>query len=81
MTALTRREIPALRRTMKALGVVTAETDTELRYVWIENPHPDFDPESVVGKRDAELIPEGEAAGIVALKQLILAPGRVLGGF
>ncbi|HET7731974.1 MAG TPA: PAS domain-containing protein [Usitatibacter sp.] len=57
---------------MKALGVVTAEVDTGLRYVWIDNPHPDFDPEAVVGKRDDELIPEADAEAIVALKQQIL---------
>jgi hypothetical protein len=48
---------------------VVAEIDRRLRYVWIDNPHHDFDAAAVIGKRDDELIPEREAAEIMALKR------------
>ena len=51
------------------LGAVVAEVDAQLRYVWIDNPHPDFDAKLVVGKRDDELISEAEAEEIMTLKR------------
>lgn len=60
---------------MKALGIVVAEVDTALRYVWIENPHPDFDPATVIGKRDDQLMSEASFE-IMALKQQILDTGQ-----
>jgi hypothetical protein len=72
MPQLQRSEVAALRIRMKTLGLVVAEVDLDLRYVWIDNPHPDFDAFAVIGKRDDELIPEAEAKDIRALKQEVI---------
>lgn len=46
-----------------------AEVDKKLRYVWVDNPHPDFDAKSVIGKRDDELISAADAEEIMSLKR------------
>lgn len=61
------------RRALEDSGLVAARVDRDLRYVWIHNPHPDFDPSAVVGKRDDELLAPEEAAEIISLKQEVLA--------
>jgi len=68
---IARADVPSLRRTMRKLGVIVAEVDRNLRYVWIDNPHADFDANAVVGKRDDELIGR-EGAELVELKQRVL---------
>jgi hypothetical protein len=73
---LTRKDIAALRQTLARLGAVVAEVDAALRYVWIDNPHPDFDATAVIGKRDDELLPAQEAAEIMELKRDILRTGE-----
>jgi PAS domain S-box-containing protein len=47
--------------------VLFAQVDTDLRYEWIFNPHGDFDPATVRGKRDDEL---DSGPGIEALVDL-----------
>jgi hypothetical protein len=37
------------------MNIVPSQFDIDLRYCWIYNPHPDFEPGSVIGKRDDEL--------------------------
>lgn len=74
MNEIARSEVGHLRETLGRLGAVLAETDGALRYVWITNPHPDFDPSQVVGKRDDELAGAG-AEEIMALKREVLATG------
>ena len=69
MKDLERSNVPGVRKALSALGAVVAEVDRQLRYVWIDNPHPDFDPEAAVGKRDDELISRADAEEIMALKQ------------
>lgn len=48
---------------------MVAEVDRDLRYVWIDNPHPDFDAAAVLGRRDDELIGPAEGAPITRFKQ------------
>lgn len=53
-----------------------ATCDRELRYTWVHNPHPDFDPSKVRGRRDDEL---GDNAGIqrlAGLKRQVLLTGE-----
>ncbi len=69
MQRLERSDIATIRAAMKLFHFVVAEIDTELRYVWVDNAHPDFDPSVVVGKRDDELITPAEAEEIMALKR------------
>jgi hypothetical protein len=68
MECVDQHSVQGLRVALRKLGAVVAEVDAGLRYVWVENPHPDFKADSVVGKRDDELVPAADAAPIVALK-------------
>lgn len=54
---------------------VYAQTDRELRYQWIHNPHPDFRASDVIGKRDDELVDNEDTRRLVALKQQVLDRG------
>lgn len=56
--------------------VVAFRLDTDLRYVWVGNPHTDFEGVSVVGKRDDELLPSDAAEIVVAPKREALETGR-----
>ncbi|NIP79895.1 MAG: PAS domain-containing protein, partial [Gemmatimonadetes bacterium] len=56
-----------LETSLRNVDIVAAIVDTDLRYRWIYNPHPDFDPGAVIGKRDDEL---GDGPGIEELMQL-----------
>jgi hypothetical protein len=69
MKELDRPNVAGIRHSLSKLGAVVAEIDRELRYVWIDNPHPDFDAQAVVGKRDDDLIPKAEAEPIMSLKR------------
>jgi hypothetical protein len=69
MKDLDRSNVAGVRKALSALGAIVAEVDRQLRYVWIDNPHPDFDPEAVVGKRDDELISAADADEIMSLKR------------
>jgi hypothetical protein len=69
MREIERTNVPGVRQALGALGAVVAEVDRELRYLWIDNPHPDFDARSVVGKRDEELIGAAEAQQLMSVKR------------
>lgn len=75
-TEIHREDVDSVRRTMKALHLIVAEIGPDLRYVWIENPHPDFDAAEVIGRRDDELIPGPEAEPLMELKRQVLAQQR-----
>jgi hypothetical protein len=51
MKDIERSNVAGVRRSLRVLGAIVAEVDQQLRYVWIDNPHPDFDAKAVVGKR------------------------------
>lgn len=59
-------------------ALVLAEVDRELRYVWIRNPHPDFDPSLVLGRRDEELDSSPEIQQLVEMKREVIETGRPL---
>jgi hypothetical protein len=73
MQNISRSSVTGLRKTLGMLGAVVSEVDAKLKYVWIENPHPDFAEEQVVGKRDDELLSTSEAEDIMALKREVFA--------
>jgi HTH-type transcriptional regulator, bacterioopsin transcriptional activator and related proteins len=50
--------------------------NTDLRYTWIINPHEDFDPESVIGKREDELLPPEAAETVMDPKRKALETGE-----
>lgn len=64
-----------LRVAIKNSKIIVHTTDRDLRYTWIENPHPSFKPEEIVGKRDDELLPPEVAAPLLRMKQQTLDSG------
>lgn len=53
-------------------NVVLALCDSDLRYVWIHNPHPDFDARLVIGKRDTEVADNEGTRQLESLKQSVV---------
>ena len=56
--------------------VIMAQVDRDLRYVWIHNPHPDFDQESTRGKRDDDLADNEGTRQLMDLKRYVVETGR-----
>ncbi|TMU85183.1 helix-turn-helix domain-containing protein [Bacillus sp. BHET2] len=52
--------------------MVIAHFDLELRYTWIFNPHPDFDPVFVIGKRDEELEDNDGTRELMKVKEEVI---------
>jgi len=69
MREVDRPNVAGVRKALSALGAIVAEVDRQLRYVWVDNPHPDFDAKSVIGKRDDDLISKADAEEIMSLKR------------
>lgn len=65
-----------LRAAAKSSGLVVFNQDQELRYTWIYNPHPFFKTGDVIGKTDEELLPEEDAAQLMAIKRKVLETGE-----
>ena len=63
------------RQALRNSPIVFARVDTALRYEWIFNPHPDFDPSAIIGKRDDELDSGPGIDAMVALKRRALVQG------
>jgi PAS domain S-box-containing protein len=59
-------------------SLILAQTDRDLRYTWIRNPHPDFAPDSVLGKRDDELADNEGTRQLMLMKQQVIDTGRGL---
>jgi hypothetical protein len=69
MRDVERANVAGVRKALSSLGAVVAEVDQQLRYVWIDNPHPDFDANSVIGRRDDDLLSRTDAEEIMSLKR------------
>jgi len=65
-----------LRAAIKSSNFVLAQFDSELRYQWIYNPHPDFDPSLVIGKRDDELDDTNGTKQLVKRKKWVIEKGQ-----
>lgn len=65
-----------LQTALKGSPVVVSDQDRELRYTWIHNPALDFDPNTILGKRDAEVLERPEdAERVESLKRQVLESG------
>ncbi len=64
-----------LQLVLKNASVIVASADCDLRYIWIYNPHPDFDPNTVIGKRDDEVIQNAGTQALMQLKQQVINTG------
>lgn len=71
-----RYENENFRLALQNRGFVPARFDRALRYLWIYNPHPDFEPGEVIGKRDDELEDTEGARRLVALKRRVIETGK-----
>jgi PAS domain S-box-containing protein len=60
----------------KAADMVVFTMDRDLRYTWIYNPHHEFLPEQVLGKRDDELLEPVSAATMMEVKRRVVDTGR-----
>lgn len=66
-----------LRVAVSSLPIVVWQQDRDLRYTWVQNARLGFD-ESLIGRRDEDALPPGEAAKIVPLKRRVLETGEGL---
>jgi two-component system, chemotaxis family, CheB/CheR fusion protein len=57
------------------IGIVIAHTDCDLRYTWINNPHPDFQDAFILGKRDDEIADNRSTKKLMKLKKQVLESG------
>ncbi len=57
-------------------SMIFAQSDRDLRYTWIPNPHPDFQSKDIIGKRDDEITKNDGIRQLIALKQSVLDTGR-----
>ncbi len=55
--------------------IVVYSQDTELRYTWVYNPHPDFEPESVIGTTDAAFYRPDELERLQGIKRRVMDTG------
>lgn len=76
---------PGLRRYLQQFAsslhgspVVVSETDRDLRYIRVYNPHPDFAEREMLGRRDDELSPDPGAIALRQLKRETIDTRRVL---
>jgi PAS domain S-box-containing protein len=60
------------RTVLKNSNFIPSQFDRELRYRWIYNSHPDFNPQDIIGKRDDELKNSQSSKCFMALKQKVL---------
>ncbi len=65
-----------LRVALSATSISVSNQDRNLRYTWIHNPNPGFPEEQIIGKTDADLLPEQEAATLTAIKQRVMESGK-----
>ncbi|MFH1135107.1 MAG: chemotaxis protein CheB [Pseudomonadota bacterium] len=65
-----------VRVALDAFSITIFNQDRDLRYTWIHNPHPLFSPAQVIGKTDADILGEKDAANLTAIKQRVLAAGQ-----
>ncbi|MDA3864394.1 MAG: PAS domain-containing protein [Deltaproteobacteria bacterium] len=61
-----------LRVALSATSISVFNQDVDLRYTWIHNPNSGFEEEKIIGKTDADLLPEEEAATLTTIKQQVL---------
>lgn len=64
------------RLALRGGDVIIALCDRQLRYIWIYDPHPDFDASAVIGKRDTELADNDGTRQLEALKRRVIETGE-----
>ena len=67
--------VETLRQAFQNSPISISRTNADLRYEWAFDPHPDFDPHAVIGRRDDELAVGPGVDALVGLKQRVLQEG------
>ncbi len=65
-----------MRIALSATSISVFNQDLNLRYTWIHTPNPAVVAVPIIGKTDADLLPQEEAAILTAIKQQVLASGK-----
>lgn len=65
---------------LRDTAITIAMQDTLLRYIWIRNAPEGFDAQDMLGRTDAEILGEGPADEMTALKQKVLDTGEEVKG-
>jgi PAS domain S-box-containing protein len=60
---------------LKHSAIVVFNQDADLRYTWVDNPHPGFVADAVIGKTDAELLSPEDASRLTEIKRRVLNTG------
>lgn len=60
---------------MKHSPVFVFNQDRNLRYTWVYNPQQLFEPEAIIGKTDADLLPPEQASRLTEIKRRTLDSG------
>ncbi len=70
-----RRSEERFRVALKNSPVVVFNQDRDLRYLWVYNPTYGFPSQAVVGKTDADVMPQADAVRWAGIKQAVLESG------
>ncbi|MDZ7831430.1 MAG: chemotaxis protein CheB [Desulfobacterales bacterium] len=65
-----------LRVALSVASICVFTQDVRLSYTWIQNPNLGFAAEEIIGKTDADLLGEQDAAALTAIKQKVLESGK-----
>lgn len=76
VTAALKESEQRFRLVLNRSPIIIAQVDRELRYVWIYQPHPDFEAEGVFGKRDDELADNEGTRQLMELKRRVINSGE-----
>ena len=60
---------------LKNSPIVVFNQDSDLRYTWIYNPTFGFSPDSMIGKKDSDLISQADAENLTKIKRRVLETG------
>ncbi len=71
-----RKSDERFRVALKNSPIIVWSQDKELRYNWIYNPNPAFNPEEVLGKKDEKMFPADDARALTEIKQKVLKSGK-----
>jgi|GEM_PF-509831 len=73
-----RKSEELFRRTLSGTPITIAYCDTDLRYKWVFNPHPDFGNQSIINKRDDEVSQNEGSLELTAIKQKVIDTGETI---
>jgi PAS domain S-box-containing protein len=73
-----RAQSPHWRETLRLSNVTLFAQDSELRYLWMENPPAGINGATIKGLADRDIMPEPDAVRLEAAKREVLASGKGL---